>query len=165
MQTRDEVESLHNCLLLLNTGKKFSSCLNIAFLEKYCYFVVKFHSAQCTGFTRISAAVLIKFFLQKCGAYLRAVLYTIVIPLSTVFARISTVALINPHPPTPPPPKCGTNLRAALIRVITVTGNLRVYYIYGKLLSHLALYYIQGRLSHLGLLQHLQRNRIQQRIR
>ena len=162
MQARDEVESLHNCLLLLNTGKKFSSCLNIAFLEKYCYFVVNFHSAQCTGFTRISAAVLIKFFLQKCGAYLRAVLYTIVIPLSTVFARISTVALINPPPP---PPKCGSNLRAALIRVITVTGNLRVYYIQGKLLSHLGLYYIQGRLSHLGLLQHLQRNRIQQRIR
>ena len=23
-----------------NTGKKFSSCLNIAFLEKYCYFFV-----------------------------------------------------------------------------------------------------------------------------
>ena len=43
MQTRDEVEGLHNCLEI-----------NIAFLEKYCYFVVyklnlfvnvKFHSA------------------------------------------------------------------------------------------------------------------------
>ena len=51
MQTRDEIEGLHNCLefsqpleflyqAMQNTGKKFSSCLNIAFLEKYCYFVV-----------------------------------------------------------------------------------------------------------------------------
>ena len=51
MQTRDEVERSRNCLEFsqpprvfvsgyANTGKKFSSCLNIAFLEKYCYFVV-----------------------------------------------------------------------------------------------------------------------------
>ena len=38
---------------------------------------------------------LLTFFLQKCGAYLRAVLNTIVIPLSTVFTRISAAALIN----------------------------------------------------------------------
>ena len=74
-------------------------------------------------------------------------------------------------------------LRAALIRVMTVIGNLRVYYIWGKLLLHLGqnvitfrtlfksllhlgqnvitfrallhlkLYYISGRLLHLGLLQ------------
>ena len=42
---------------------------------------------------------LLTFFLQKCGAYLRAVLNTIVIPLSTVFTRISAAALINsPNP-------------------------------------------------------------------
>ena len=46
---------------------------------------------------------LIKFFLQKCGAYLSAALKTIVIPLSTVFTRISTAALI-------PPPKRGAYL-------------------------------------------------------
>ena len=40
------------------------------------------------------------------------------------------------------PPKYGAYLRAALIRVITVIGNLRVYYIKGKLLLHLGLYYI-----------------------
>ena len=39
---------------------------------------------------RISSAALINFFVQKWGAYLRAVLNTIVIvtPLSTVFTRI-----------------------------------------------------------------------------
>ena len=53
---------------------------------------------KCTEFTRISAAALINFFLQKCGAYLRAVLNTIVIPLSTVFTRIRATVLINsPH--------------------------------------------------------------------
>ena len=36
---------------------------------------------------------LINFFLQKCGAYLRAALKAIVIPLSTVFTRISAAAL------------------------------------------------------------------------
>ena len=87
-----------------NTGKKFSSCLNIAFLEKYCYFVgykqffckrkVSQCIRKCTEFTRINAAALVNFFLQKCGAYLRAVLNTIVIPLNTVFTRISA-ALIN----------------------------------------------------------------------
>ena len=45
-----------------------------------------------------------------------AALKTIAIPLSTVFTRISAAALINPH-------------NAALIRVIIVIGNLRVYYI------------------------------------
>ena len=35
------------------------------------------------------------FFLQKCGAHLRAVLKTIVIPLSTVFTRMSAAALIK----------------------------------------------------------------------
>ena len=54
---------------------------------------------ECTEFTRISAAALIKCFLQKCGAYLRAVLNTIAIPLSTVFTRISAAALINSPPP------------------------------------------------------------------
>ena len=49
---------------------------------------------------------LLNFFLQKCGAYLSAALKTIVIPLSTVFTRISTAALI----PTPPPPKRGAYL-------------------------------------------------------
>ena len=43
----------------------------------------------------ISAATLINFFLQKCGAYLRAELNTIAIPLSNVFTRISAAALIN----------------------------------------------------------------------
>ena len=67
---------------------------------------------------------LTNFFLQKCGAYLRAELNTIAIPLSTVFTRISAAALINS-----PRPKCGAYLRAGLIRVITVIGSLRVYYI------------------------------------
>ena len=51
MQTRDEVESLYNCsefsqpleclYQAMQTQEiKFSSCLNFAFLEKYCYFVV-----------------------------------------------------------------------------------------------------------------------------
>ena len=57
---------------------------------------------EYTEFTRISAAALIKCFLQKCGAYLRAVLNTIVIPLSTVFTRISAAALIN----SPNPMRC-----------------------------------------------------------
>ena len=78
------------------------------------------------------------FFLQKCGTHLKAALKTIVIPLSTVFTRISAAALITPN--------------AALIRVITVICNFRVYYIQDKMLSHLGLYYIQGRLLHLGLL-------------
>ena len=47
----------------------------------------------------ISAEALINFFLQKCGAYLRAQLNTIAIPLSTVFTRISAAVLINS--PTP----------------------------------------------------------------
>ena len=47
----------------------------------------------------ISAAALMNFFLQKCGAYLRAELNTIAIPLSTVFTRISAAALSNS--PTP----------------------------------------------------------------
>ena len=34
-------------------------------------------------------------FLQKCGAYLRAALNTLVIPLRTVFTRISAAALIK----------------------------------------------------------------------
>ena len=66
---------------------------------------------------------------------MRAVLNTIVIPLSTVFTRTSAAALINSTP------KCVAYLRA-LIRVITVIGNLRVYYIQGKLLFHLGLYNI-----------------------
>ena len=80
---------------------------------------VKFHSVRkCTEFTRISSAALINFFVQKWGAYLRAVVNTIVTALSTVFTRISAAALINSPAPN-----------AALIRVITVIGNLRVYYI------------------------------------
>ena len=47
-------------------------------------------------------------------------LSTILIPLSTIFTRISAAALTTP----PPPIKCGAYLRAALIRVITVVGNL-----------------------------------------
>ena len=52
--------------------------------------------SKCTAFTRISAAARINFFLQKCGAYLRAQLNTIEIPLSTVSTQISAAALINP---------------------------------------------------------------------
>ena len=83
MQTRDEVEGLHNCLEI-----------NIAFLEKYCHFVVykqfickrevSQYVRKCTEFTRISAAALIVS-PQKCGAYLIAVLNTIAILLSTVY--------------------------------------------------------------------------------
>ena len=40
---------------------------------------------------------LLNFFLQKCGDYLRAALKTIVMPLSTVFKRVSAAALINPQ--------------------------------------------------------------------
>ena len=50
MQTRDEVKSLHNypefsqpleCLYqAMQTQEKVFYCLNIAFLEKYCYFAV-----------------------------------------------------------------------------------------------------------------------------
>ena len=87
MQTRDDVEGFHNS-------------------EMYV-----------TEFTQIIVAALINFFLQKCRAYLRAELNTIVTPPSTVFTQMSTAALINPPP------------NAALIRVITVIGNLRVYYI------------------------------------
>ena len=47
---------------------------------------------------------------------MRAVLNTIVIPLSTILTRIGAAALSTP--------KCGAYLRAALIRVITVIGNL-----------------------------------------
>ena len=100
--------------------------------EKYCYFVVykQFICSRkvsqcirkCTEFRRISAAKLINFFLQKCGAYLRAVLNTVVIPLSAVFTRISAAALINP-------PQMQRLFEAALVRVITVIGSLRVYYI------------------------------------
>ena len=78
---------------------------------------------MCSWFTRISAAALINFFLQKCGAYLRADLnanYAIEIPLSTVFTQISAAALINPM---------RRLFEGALIRVINVIGNLRVYYI------------------------------------
>ena len=50
---------------------------------------VKLHSAEG------NVSKLTNFFLQKCGAYLRAALKTIVIPLSTVFTRISTAALIK----------------------------------------------------------------------
>ena len=46
--------------------------------------------------------MLINFFLQKCGAYLRAEFNTIVISLTTVFTRISAAALINFHPSPPP---------------------------------------------------------------
>ena len=42
-------------------------------------------------------------FLQKCSAYLRAALKTIVIPLRTVFTRISAAVLIKS-------PKCGPYL-------------------------------------------------------
>ena len=59
-----------------------------------------------------------------------AALKTIVIPLSTVFTRISAAALIK-FPPN-----------AVLICVITVICNLRVYYIEDKMLLHLGLYYI-----------------------
>ena len=49
---------------------------------------------------------LLTFFLQKCGACLRAALKTIVIPLRTVFTWISATVLINP----PSPLKCGAYL-------------------------------------------------------
>ena len=58
-------------------------------------------------------------------AYLRAKMNTIAIPLSAVFTRISTAALINSLTPS----KCGAYLRAELVRVITLIGSLRVYYI------------------------------------
>ena len=90
---------------------------------------------KCAEFTRISAAALINIFLQKCGAYLRAVLNTTVMLLNTVFTRISAAALINSPPP--PSAKCGAFWSAAIIRVIIVIGNLRVYYIQDKLLLHL----------------------------
>ena len=48
-----------------------------------------------TEFTQIRAAALINFLLQKCGAYLRVMLNTMVIPLSTVFTRINAAVLIN----------------------------------------------------------------------
>ena len=47
MQTRDDVEGLHNCLefsqlleCLYQANQTQKNCLNIAFLEKYCYFAV-----------------------------------------------------------------------------------------------------------------------------
>ena len=83
------------------------------------------HKEICTEFTRISAATLINYFLQKYGAYLRAELNTIAIPLSTVFTTISAAALINP----PPLPQVRRIFEAALIPAITVIGSLRVYYI------------------------------------
>ena len=60
------------------------------------------------------------------------------IALSTLFTRISAAALINSPLPT------------TLIRVIPVNDNLRVYNVQGKLLLHLGLYYIQGRLLLIG---------------
>ena len=63
---------------------------------------------------------------------MRAELNTIAIPLGIVFTRISATALINS-----PSLKCGAYLRAGLIRVLTVIGSLRVYYIHGKLSLHL----------------------------
>ena len=51
---------------------------------------------------------LLNFFDQKSGAYLRAELKTIVIPLSTVFTRISAAALMKS-------PKCGAYCRTGLI--------------------------------------------------
>ena len=47
---------------------------------------VKLHSA---------VPKLTQLFLQKCGAYLRAALKAIAIPLSTVFTRISAAAFIK----------------------------------------------------------------------
>ena len=136
MQTRDDVEVLHKCLEFSQPLECLCQAIQTQekrFLRlKYCFFRkntvtlpftsnifsnVKFHS---TEFTRISAAALIN---QKYGAYLKAELNTIVIPPSTVFTPISAAALINS------PPKCGAYLRAAFIRVITVIGSLRVYYI------------------------------------
>ena len=40
---------------------------------------------------------LLNFFLQKCGAYLRAALKTIVIPLRAAFTRISAAVHITPQ--------------------------------------------------------------------
>ena len=93
---------------------------------------------------RISAAALINFFSKKCGAYLRAELNTIAIPLSTVFTRISAAALINS--PTPQ------------MRRLFEGGAYSSNYCNWELKSllHLGLYYIQDRLLHLGL-QHPKR--------
>ena len=54
-------------------------------LSLYKQFICKRQVTQCIK----NVPKLIKFFLQKCGAYLRAALKTIVILLSTVFTRIS----------------------------------------------------------------------------
>ena len=82
---------MHNCL-------EFSQpleCLHQALqtqeksflLLKYCFF------------RKILLLCRLTFFLQKCGAYLRAELNAIVIPLSTAFTRITAAALINTPPP------------------------------------------------------------------
>ena len=58
-------------------------------LQVFFLFCSSSHSAQ------ENVLKLIKFFLQKCGPYLKAFLKIIVIPLSTVFPRKSNMALIK----------------------------------------------------------------------
>ena len=104
---------------------------------------------------------LINFFLQKCGAYLRAELNTIAIPLSTVFTRISAAALINSQRPQMrrlfeggaySSNYCNWQLKSSLqLGQIVITFRTLIYYIQDKMLLHLGLYYIQDRLLHLGL--------------
>ena len=63
----------------------------IIILSLYKQFICKRQVTQCIR----NVPKRTNFFLQKCSAYLRAALKTIVIPLSTVFTRISTAALIK----------------------------------------------------------------------
>ena len=58
------------------------------------YAITKFSQLDSLPNFLTHGAPLLNFFLQKCGAYLRAALKTIVIPLSTVFTRISAAELI-----------------------------------------------------------------------
>ena len=69
--------------------KLFKAYKFLFILSLYEQFICKRQVTQCIR--KCTEAYL--FFLQKCGAYLRAELETTVIPLSTVFRRISTAAL------------------------------------------------------------------------
>ena len=82
---------------------------------------------------------------QRRGTYLRAVLNTIVIPLSTVFTRISAAPLINP-------PKCGPyssnycnwQLQSLLhLGQIVITFRAKCYYIQ-DFITFRVVYYIQA---------------------
>ena len=76
---------------------------------------------------------------QRCGAYLRAVLNTIVIPLSTVFT---------------PSNYCNWQLKS-LLHLGQIVITFRTLLHLGQNVITFGLYYIQSRLLHLGLLQHL----------